>query len=619
MMAFSGVRSSWLMLARNSLLLRLASSAPFALAPLLLADVRHRADDAAVARPPLADPQPMSVGQLHLEGARRIDVALHALAHPFLDAAARLRHQALGGDGARDLLEAGADHDQVGAGAMQLAKLLVEQGDAVLHVVEHESLGDALERVDQPLLGLGGHGFGGSAGADVADQRDVHRCAALLHLRHRQVDREGRAVAPASHDAARRAAAPHRGQQRRGGAGAVAEAGGSREQGREALADDLLRRMAEDALGGGIERADRAEAVDRQQPVEGVVDDAPHERVLVAQRQALRQQPHALILDPTGEADAVGGQHAEDQRRGIDQHRQLHLDEGGQGLDAQDDGHGAGQAHAPRPDAESGPCREDQDQRRDDDERPWRAMQIAILQQRFRREGLDEGTGQDAAHGHREHVAELGGAGADDHVLVAHERRFEGSLEHAHERELGDGFDVDAVVDIEGVRAFALGHGEQHRQSRHVAVRPEIGDVHLPHRAVAIRIDVQRGDARMLGEGRDRLGVFEAAAADVAVALLEHRQDHPLPMAAERIGKTLVLRRGGDRAEVDVERDVGRAGRKQAIEDLGIDRARPRPDADLLQAVGIDLDDGQRAGRRTGRESVADIVELVVDEIEPAE
>ena len=332
---------------------RVAGPPQLALAALLFGDLGHGADDAAVAGPALGDPQPPPVAQLHIERGGGIGVLQHALAHPFLDAAGGLGNEALGGDGARHVIEAGADDDQIGAHPVQLAELLVEEENAILGVVEDKGLGYAVERVHQLLLGLGGHGLGGGAGADVAHERDIDGRPALLHLRDRQVHGKGHAVAPPAHDAARGAAAADRGQQRRGGAGAVAESGGARQEGRKVLPDDLLGQMIEDALGGRVERADRAHPVDGQQAVEGIVDDAPHERVLVAQRQALREQPDALVLDAAGEADAIGEQRGDDPRRGIHDDRKLQLSDDRQRLQAEDDRHRAGQPDAPRPDAEA--------------------------------------------------------------------------------------------------------------------------------------------------------------------------------------------------------------------------------------------------------------------------
>ncbi len=67
MMPFIGVRISWLMLARNSLLARLAASAASLATPQLLlraldlGDVGAQADDSAVAGRKVADPNPATV------------------------------------------------------------------------------------------------------------------------------------------------------------------------------------------------------------------------------------------------------------------------------------------------------------------------------------------------------------------------------------------------------------------------------------------------------------------------------------------------------------------------------------------------------------------------------
>ena len=72
-------------------------------------------------------------------------------------------------------------------------------------------------------------------------------------------------------------------------------------------------------------------------PSKGIVDDAPHERVLVAQGQALRQQPDALVLDAAGQADAIGEQRGDDPGRRIHDYRKLHLRDDCRRFEAEDD------------------------------------------------------------------------------------------------------------------------------------------------------------------------------------------------------------------------------------------------------------------------------------------
>ena len=47
------------------------------------------------------------------------------------------------------------------------------------------------------------------------------------------------------------------------------------------------------------------------------------------------------------------------------------------------------------------------------------------------------------------------------------------------------------------------------------------------------------------------------------------------------------------RAEIDIERDVPRAGGDQSVDDLGVISARPRPAIEFLKAPAVDLHDDE--------------------------
>ena len=91
----------------------------------------------------------------HLFPARGA-VAGKALRHPRLDPAPCLLDQAALGGAADDRLERRPRHHQVGhAGIEQIAIAAVAQHQPVVPVEQGEALGDALDRVDQTLPGLG--------------------------------------------------------------------------------------------------------------------------------------------------------------------------------------------------------------------------------------------------------------------------------------------------------------------------------------------------------------------------------------------------------------------------------------------------------------------------------
>ena len=187
MMALSGVRSSWLMLARNldlawlassrglllgvflrqlgellglgfELLLRLAQVGDGRHQPLLAVhqllfvllerrDVGADRNVAAVLGAPLADLQPMAVIELRLEGARAGN--------------GRVLARKLGAD---DVLAAGRDHVFVGRAGrdrrvgqvVQVLEVGIAQHQAVLVVPQHEGFRDGLDGVAQADVGGGG-------------------------------------------------------------------------------------------------------------------------------------------------------------------------------------------------------------------------------------------------------------------------------------------------------------------------------------------------------------------------------------------------------------------------------------------------------------------------------
>ena len=177
-MALSGVRNSWLILARNFDFAWLASSARvFSAAyfsrqlgePLLRgAQIGHRRhqpllavdqlllvrlergdvgadrDVAAVLGAAFADVQPAAVLELRLEGARagdRVAVADDLVAHHRL---------AAGGD---HRFVGGADGDRLVGQVVQVLEIRIAQHQPVVGVPQHEGLGDGLDGVAQPHVG----------------------------------------------------------------------------------------------------------------------------------------------------------------------------------------------------------------------------------------------------------------------------------------------------------------------------------------------------------------------------------------------------------------------------------------------------------------------------------
>ena len=178
MIAFSGVRSSWLILARNSDLARLAASARvfsaaylsvefekllllllelparepelrharpellLALGEALLASLQNRhvradAHIAAVTGAALVDMQPAAILQLRFVGASVLVLAVRA--DPLAQDRVRGR--------ADDVVISRPGADGAIGQPVELLVLAVAHDEAVLRVPEHESLGDRIDRV----------------------------------------------------------------------------------------------------------------------------------------------------------------------------------------------------------------------------------------------------------------------------------------------------------------------------------------------------------------------------------------------------------------------------------------------------------------------------------------
>ena len=182
MMALSGVRSSWLILARNFDLAWLASSARvfssgvffgelcepmlrgahigdrrhqplLAVDQLLLVrlergDVGADRDIAAVLGAPLADVQPAAILELSLEGACAGNIRA---------AGDRLgAHHRLAAGGDHEFVR-GAYHDRLVGQIVQLLEIRIAQHQTIVGIPHHEGFRDGLDGVAQPHVG--GHGL----------------------------------------------------------------------------------------------------------------------------------------------------------------------------------------------------------------------------------------------------------------------------------------------------------------------------------------------------------------------------------------------------------------------------------------------------------------------------
>src|ERR1700686_5683913 len=95
----------------------------------------------------------------------------------------------------------------------------------------------------------------------------------------------------------------------------------------------------------------------------------------------------------------------------------------------------------------------------------------------------------------------------------------------------------------------------------------------------------------MIGEWFQRtIDVDGPSIAAVRARLLEGRQHHASARALQRLDKYAVRRRVRWGREIDVEHDVPHTGAVQPPQQVGVEPARPGPDANLLNRGGIDGD-----------------------------
>ena len=227
-MALSGVRSSWLMLARNALLARLASSAASTAATssswifLRFRDVHHGAERAGhraalVAERGGGDLRPEGVAALLLD----LQLVLFGQAlQPQLHALAVGRELVLGD---QQLLDRAAHH-LVRRALGELGHPRVDVGDGVERVGDDQALAQRLDGDPEARLALAQGGFLELALGDVAQRDPGQRLARQLEGRGHQLDREHLAVGLAGQrlDRLRRPASPRaaRRPRRAGPAGA---------------------------------------------------------------------------------------------------------------------------------------------------------------------------------------------------------------------------------------------------------------------------------------------------------------------------------------------------------------------------------------------------------------
>ena len=120
--------------------------------------------------------------------------------------------------------------------------------------------------------------------------------------------------------------------------------------------------------------------------------------------------------------------------------------------------------------------------------------------------------------------------------------------------------------------------------------------------APAVRLDRDIDDRRpgMFAELRQRtIDVDGGCGSAVGGGLLEGWQHHRSAGRLQRLDECLIRRSIRWRGEIDVEHDVLDAGAFQPPQQIGVETARPGPDADLLDRRGVDGDNDDLAAGLT--------------------
>jgi hypothetical protein len=104
----------------------------------------------------------------------------------------------------------------------------------------------------------------------------------------------------------------------------------------------------------------------------------------------------------------------------------------------------------------------------------------------------------------------------------------------------------------------------------------------------------------------------------VGPRLLKGRAHHGSARASQRIGKCLVCRRVGRRAEIDVEYDVGNISAFQPPQQVGMEAAWPWPDSDFLDRGSIDRNNDNVAGGLTRHPGEPRIGQCIAEHAVPA-
>ena len=200
--------------------------------------------------------------------------------------------------------------------------------------------------------------------------------------------------------------------------------------------------------------------------------------------------------------------------------------------------------------------------------------------------------------GNAEMVAELDGGRPDDDFLAL-ELLQDGRIaaQHVHIGDGGHRSRGDAEIDLKGILPVLILAGQERSQRRQELALQHLAEQITAHQAVRLDPDIDDRGPGLLAEFRQRTIYMDRfAVLRIRHHLAKRRQHHRSAGPLQRLGKSLIGGRRRRRAEIDVERDVACAGCFQPVDQLRMQRARPRPHADLIDRAGIDRHQHDVAG-----------------------
>ena len=137
--------------------------------------------------------------------------------------------------------------------------------------------------------------------------------------------------------------------------------------------------------------------------------------------------------------------------------------------------------------------------------------------------------------------------------------------------------------------------------------------------AVRIHVHVQVCDPGVTRKCFDRAIVNERRLAEPrGVLLVEGGKDHSSVRALKRSGKRRIVLGVGGCAEIDVEGDLRGAERTQVVDELTMNAPRPRPAALRKNALLVDVDENDIAGRCALGQEEAKVGESVIERTKPS-